>query len=104
MEELVLLMKGGKDMKRIYNFEENDETYVIFLEETEVYTINKDNLKVDGTKFYETFFSEYSIGDSIELKKGNSVKNSNKLSIAVYDTISKLLNEIIQKIDEEKED
>ena len=63
-----------------------------------------DNLKVDGTIFYETFFSEYSIGDSIELKKGNSVKNSNKLSIAVYDTISKLLNEIIQKIDEEKED
>lgn len=103
MEELVLLMKGGKDMKRIYNFEENDETYVIFFEETEVYTINKDNLKVDGTKFYETFFSEYSIGDSIELKKGNSVENSNKLSIAVYDTISKLINEIIQKIDEEKE-
>ena len=97
-------MKGGKDMKRIYNFEETDETYVIFFEETEVYTINKDNLKVDGTKFYETFFSEYSIGDSIKLKKGNSVENSNKLSIAVYDTISKLLNEIIQKIDEEKED
>lgn len=96
-------MKGGKDMKKTYNFEENDKTYVIFFEESEVYTINKDNLKVDGTKFYETFFSEYSIGDTIELNKGNSVDNSNKLSIAVYDTISKLINEIIQKIDEEKD-
>ncbi len=97
-------MKGGKDMKKIYNFEENEEAYAIFFEETEVYTINKDNLKVDGTRFYETFFSEYSIGDTIELNKGNSVDNSNKLSIAIYDTINKLINEIIKKIDEEKEE
>lgn len=103
MEELALLMKGGKDMKKIYKFEENSESYVVFIDEIEVYTINKDNLKVDGTKFYETFFSGYSLGDIIELKKGDSLDISNKLSNAVYDTMNKLIMEIREKIEEQKE-
>ena len=65
MEELVLLMRGGRDMKKIYKFEESDEAYVILLDREEVYTINKDNLKVDGTKFYETFFTEYSFSSNL---------------------------------------
>lgn len=104
MEELVLLMRGGRDMKKIYKFEESDEAYVILLDKEEVYTINKDNLKVDGTKFYETFFTEYSIGDIIQLIQGDSIDTNNKLSIAVYDTMSKLINEIIEKIDAQKEE
>lgn len=97
-------MKGGKDMKKTYKFEENDEAYLIFLNDVEIYTINKDNLKVDGTKFYETFFKEYAIGDIIEITKGDSVDSNNKLSIAVYDTMNKLINEISKKIDEQKEE
>lgn len=103
MEELTLLMKGGKDMKRTYKFEEDDQAYRIYLDEIEKYAINKDNLKVDGTKFYETFFYEYSIGDSIEIIKGETVNSNNKLSLAVFDTIDKLIQEISQKINEQEE-
>lgn len=103
MEELTLLMKGGKDMKRTYKFEEDDQAYRIYLDEIEKYAINKDNLKIDGTKFYETFFYEYSIGDSIEIIKGETVNPNNKLSLAVFDTIDKLIQEISQKINEQEE-
>ena len=96
-------MKGGKDMKRTYKFEEDDQAYRIYLDEIEKYAINKDNLKVDGTKFYETFFYEYSIGDSIEIIKGETVNSNNKLSLAVFDTIDKLIQEISQKINEQEE-
>ena len=90
-------------MKRTYKFEEDDQAYRIYLDEIEKYEINKDNLKVDGTKFYETFFYEYSIGDSIEIIKGETVNSNNKLSLAVFDTIDKLIQEISQKINEQEE-
>ena len=96
-------MKGGNDMQRIFNFEENDDAYEIFFEDKKVYTINKETLKVDGTKFYETFFSEYLSGDILELKQGDSLNMEDKISIAVYDNINKLLIEIMQKIEELKE-
>ena len=70
----------------------------------EVFIINKDNLKIDGNKFYEAFFDNYSIGDVIELQKGKSVNDEDKLSIATYDTLNKLINDIIRKIEEQKED
>ena len=91
-------------MKKIYRFEESEEEYLIFLDEMEKFKISKDNLKIDGTKFYECFFDEYSFGDTIELTKGKSLDSSNKLSTSVYDTINKLLNDIMQKIDEQKEE
>ena len=96
-------MKGGNDMQRIFNFEENDDAYEIFFENKKVYTINKETLKVDGTKFYEIFFSEYSSGDILELRQGNSLNMEDKISMAVYDNINKLLIEIMQKIEELKE-
>ena len=97
-------MKGGKDMKKIYKFEEQKEKYVIMNDKDEVFIINKDNLKIDGNKFYEAFFDNYSIGDVIELQKGKSVNDEDKLSIATYDTLNKLINDIIRKIEEQKED
>ena len=102
--ELAQLMKGGKDMRRIYRFEESEQEYLIFLDEMEKFKISKENLKIDGTKLYESFFDEYSFGDTIELTKGKSLDTSNKLSTSVYDTINKLFNDIIQKIDEQKEE
>lgn len=97
-------MKGGRDMKKIYKFEEQKEKYVIMNDKDEVFMINKDNLKIDGNKFYEAFFDNYSIGDVIELQKGKSVNDEDKLSIATYDTLNKLINDIIRKIEEQKED
>lgn len=70
----------------------------------EVFTINKNTLKIEENKFYDAFFDSYSIGDIIEIKKGNSIKNDEKLSNAVYDTIISLINDIIQKINEQKEE
>lgn len=97
-------MKGGRDMKKIYKFEEQKEKYVIMNDKDEAFIINKDNLKIDGNKFYEAFFDNYSIGDVIELQKGKSVNDEDKLSIATYDTLNKLINDIIRKIEEQKED
>ena len=54
--------------------------------------------------FSEGFFDNYSIGDVIELQKGKSVNDEDKLSIATYDTLNKLINDIIRKIEEQKED
>ena len=97
-------MKGGRDMKKIYKFEEQKEKYVIMNDKDEVFIINKDNLKIDGNKFYEAFFDNNSIGDVIELQKEKSVNDEDKLSIATYDTLNKLINDIIRKIEEQKED
>ena len=97
-------MKGGRDMKKIYKFEEQKEKYVIMDDKDKVFIINKDNLKIDGNKFYEAFFYNYSIGDAIELQKGESVNNEDKLSIATYDTLNQLINDIVRKIEEQKED
>lgn len=97
-------MKGGRDMKKIYKFEEQKEKYVIMDDKDKVFIINKDNLKIDGNKFYEAFFDNYSIGDAIELQKGESVNNEDKLSIATYDTLNQLINDIVRKIEEQKED
>ncbi|MEE0127288.1 MAG: hypothetical protein UE116_03155 [Clostridia bacterium] len=91
-------------MKKIYKFEEQKEKYVIMNDKDEVFIINKDNLKIDGNKFYEAFFDNYSIGDVIELQKEKSVNDEDKLSIATYDTLNKLINDIIRKIEEQKED
>ena len=97
-------MKGGRDMKKIYKFEEQKEKYVIMNDKDEVFIINKEKLKIDGNKFYEAFFDSYSIGDIIELQKGKSVNDGDKLSIATYGTLNKLINDIIRKIEEQKED
>ena len=97
-------MKGGRDMKKIYKFEEQKEKYVIMDDKDKVFIINKDNLKIDGNKFYEAFFDNYSIGDVIELQKGKSVNDEDKLSIATYDTLNQLINDIVRKIEEQKED
>lgn len=104
MEVLDLLMKGGKDMKKTYKFEEEKEKYIIMDDKDEIFIINKDNLKIDGNKFYEAFFDNYSIGDSIELQKGESVNDKDKLSIATYDTLKQLIDDIIKKIEEKKEE
>ena len=61
-------------------------------------------LKIDGNKFYEVFFDDYSIGDVIELQKGKSVNDKEKLSIATFNTLNKLINDIVEKIEEQKED
>lgn len=97
-------MKGGRDMKKTYKFEEQKEKYMIVDDKDEIFIINKDNLKIDGNKFYEAFFDNYSIGDVIELQKGESVNDEDKLSIATFDTLNKLINDIIEKIEEQKED
>ena len=91
-------------MKKIYKFEEQKEKYVIMNDKDEVFIIKKENLKIDGNKFYEAFFDSYSIGDVIELQKGKSVNDEDKLSIATYGTLNKLINDIIRKIEEQKED
>ena len=101
MVELLLLMKGGKDMKKTYKFECDENSYIINYKNAEVFRINKDNLKVDGTKFYETFFKEYSVEDIIEVKKGKSIKSSDKLANPIYDTIDELIKDIIDKIKKE---
>ena len=97
-------MKGGRDMKKTYIFEEQKEKYMIVDDKDEIFIINKDNLKIDGNKFYEAFFDNYSIGDVIELQKGESVNDEDKLSIATFDTLNKLINDIVEKIEEQKED
>ena len=97
-------MKGGRDMKKIYKFEEEEQKYVIVDDKDEIFIINKDNLKIDGNKFYEVFFDDYSIGDVIELQKGKSVNDKEKLSIATFNTLNKLINDIVEKIEEQKED
>ena len=55
-------MKGGRDMKKIYKFEEQKEKYVIMNDKDEVFIINKDNLKIleDWLKSYhpEELFDE----------------------------------------------
>lgn len=97
-------MKGGRDMKKTYKFEEQKEKYVIKDNKDEIFIINKDNLKIDGNKFYEAFFDNYLIGDVIEIQKGESVNNEDKLSIATYNTLNQLIDDIIKKIEEQKED
>ncbi len=97
-------MKGGRDMKKIYKFEEEKQKYMIMDDKDEIFIINKDNLKIDGNKFYEVFFDDYSIGDVIELQKGKSVNDKEKLSIATFNTLNKLINDIVEKIEEQKED
>ena len=91
-------------MKRIFEFEEQEEKYVIINNGVEIFSINKDNLKIDGNKFYEAFFEDYSIGDVIEIKKGSSMKEDNKLSIPIFDAIKELIDDIIEKINEQKEE
>ena len=91
-------------MKKTYKFEEQKEKYMIVDDKDEIFIINKDNLKIDGNKFYEAFFDNYSIGDVIELQKGESVNDEDKLSIATFDTLNKLINDIVEKIEEQKED
>lgn len=97
-------MKGGRDMKKTYKFEEQKEKYMIMDDKDEIFIINKDNLKIDGNKFYEAFFDNYSIGDGIELQKGENVNDEDKLSIATFNTLNKLINDIVEKIEEQKED
>ena len=97
-------MKGGRDMKKIYKFEEEKQKYMIMDDKDEIFIINKDNLKIDGNKFYEVFFDDCSIGDVIELQKGKSVNDKEKLSIATFNTLNKLINEKNKKIEEQKED
>lgn len=97
-------MKGGRDMKKTYKFEEQKEKYMIVDDKDEIFIINKDNLKIDGNKFYEAFFDNYSIGDGIELQKGENVNDEDKLSIATFNTLNKLINDIVEKIQEQKED
>ena len=94
-------MKGGRDMKKIYKFEEEKQKYMIMDDKDEIFIINKDNLKIDGNKFYEVFFDDYSIGDVIELQKGKSVNDKEKLSIATFNTLNKLINDIVEKIEEQ---
>ena len=91
-------------MKKIYKFEEEKQKYMIMDDKDEIFIINKDNLKIDGNKFYEVFFDDYSIGDVIELQKGKSVNDKEKLSIATFNTLNKLINDIVEKIEEQKED
>ena len=50
------------------------------------------------------FFDNYSISDAIELQKGESVNDGDKVSIATYDTLNQLISDIIRKIEEQKED
>jgi len=91
-------MKGGKDMKKTYSFEEKEDMYVVTNGKEEVFEVKKDNLKIDGNIFYEAFFEKFSIGDEIEFKKGNSVRNDDKLSVGVFDTLNTLINDIVKKI------
>lgn len=97
-------MKGGKDMKKIFKFEELKEKYAIMDDKKEIFTINKDNLKIDGNNFYEAFFDNYAIGDAIELQKGESVDNEDKLSNATYDTLNNVIKDVKKKIEEQGED
>lgn len=97
-------MKGGKDMKRTYKFEEEEDKYSIKNEDNEIFVINKDNLKIDGNKFYEFFFHKHAIDDTINLEVGVSVDDKNKLSSEIYETLNKLINDIVKKIVDQHEE
>lgn len=97
-------MKGGKDMKKTFSFEEQEDKYVIIDGQNEIFMINKDTLKIDGKKLYETFFESYSIGDTININKGKTINEKDKLSVAIYDTFKKIIEDIVLKIEEMKED
>ena len=102
MVELVQLMKGGRDMKKIFKYTVDNDKYIINDENGKnVLNIPKDNLVLNGNDFYEGLFKDYKKGDEIEIIK-ETENIEDKLYHSVFDVLTKLINNIeleINKVD-----
>ena len=97
-------MKGGKDMKKIYKFYFNEQSYI--LKEYVVFPRwrPRDTLEFNGNEFYQNLFKEYSFEDKIEIENMMNEKEIEKDKFAKYilEMLQTMIDDIIKKIDEEK--
>ena len=52
-------MKGGKDMKKIYKFYFNEQSYILKENEEDRFVIPRDTLEFNGNEFYQNLFIWY---------------------------------------------
>ena len=102
MVELIQLMKGGKDMKKIFKYKIDNDNFIINAENGKnVLKISKNNLVLNGNDFYEGLFKNYKKGDKIEVIKENE-DIEEKLYHSVFEVLTELINNIeleINKLD-----
>ena len=100
MVELAPLMKGGRDMRKIFKYIIDDDKYIITNESGKtMLNIQKNNLILNGNDFYDALFKDYIKGDEIEIiKEDKDVED--KLYHAIYNVLINLINNIKSKIDE----
>lgn len=96
-------MKGGKDMRKIYTMYNENEQYIIKINEQDYLEIKKRTLNVDGKKLYEMMFSNFKKGDKIDIKMDRSFNSDNKLDIAVYENVKEIIEKIADRINENEE-
>lgn len=100
MVELAPLMKGGRDMRKIFKYIIDDDKYIITNESGKtMLNIQKNNLILNGNDFYDALFKDYIKGDEIEIiKEDKDIED--KLYHAIYNVLINLINNIKSKIDE----
>ena len=98
MVELTQLMKGGRDMKKIFKYEIDNDKYIITNENGEVIlTIYKNNLLLNGNEFYEGLFKNYKKNNEIEIVKENN-ESDDKLYHSIFEILVNIINNIESEI------
>ena len=97
-------MKCGKDMKKIYKFYFNEQSYILKENEEDRFVIPRDTLEFNGNEFYQNLFKEYSFEDKIEIENMMNEKEIEKDKFAKYilEMLQTMIDDIIKKINEEK--
>ena len=96
-------MKDGNDTIKTYTMYNEQDQYVIKLNEDDYLEIKKSTLNVDGKKLYEIMFSDYKKGNKINLIKDKSFDSNNKLDNAVYNNIKEIIEKIVDGINDSEE-
>ncbi len=89
-------------MRKTLNFKSDDTTYILENtnpnEKSEPFTIDKDTMEFNTTKFYEYVFSD--IDKELDIKVDNTVPESDKVGQRTYSTIVELCDGVIAKMKE----
>lgn len=95
-------MKGGKDMKKIYKYYFDDNSYKLKLDGVDKFIILKETLEFNGNQFYENIFKDYSEDFEIENEMTEEDMKADKFAQPILDMIKEMKDAIVKKISEEK--
>ncbi len=89
-------------MRKTLNFKSDDTTYILEnknpSDKREPFTIDKDTMEFNTTKFYEYVFSD--IDKELDIKVDNTVSESDKVGQRTYSTIVEICDGVIAKMKE----